>query len=273
MNVYGDNQPVNDDEVAKIAVDLYHKHEEENEVESSVKGALQEFDIPDVYYEAAKAEIYRRKMAALHEENVRQFKRRFRTRLLIAIAICLSPFLYPIVRDALHKPAPFTLGFANVSSDWFLEESDGTVGRMDPITVNNEAGMRISVDHFAPSVSSAYPGGYWVQANANTGPFDMRKLSRVTFMARGHGLDRVRLRFNSGDEDWVSPVLVVDENWRPITVNLNDLYHNRADGSSYVFEGEGRVDDTISSVSVQVGQYVNPISAKGFVDVEKLEFR
>ena len=100
MNVHREDQPLNEDALAKIAVDLYQRDKENQETEGAVRGALQEMQIPDTYYEAAKAELYRRQMAKDAKRAAVQRVLHFVAPLLIVVAaVSIPSFL-----NLFHKP-------------------------------------------------------------------------------------------------------------------------------------------------------------------------
>lgn len=257
-----------EDALAKKAVSLYERDKENREAEASVKGALQEMQIPDTYYEAAKAEIYRERIA-------REAKRaRFFRAVWIAfpVATVLAVASVPSILSAFHKPQPFVLGFAN-RGDWALEMSDGSIARVDTVRVGGQAGTRLTVNRFRRSTSSNFPGQFWVQENTTNGPFDLRGLHEATFTARGVGLNYVRFRFNAGDRDWISPAFTLTDQFQTYRINLTGLCENRISGTDFRFQGYSRVADRPHNVSIQVGQFVNFSWAKGFVEVGPIQFR
>ena len=151
--------------------------------------------------------------------------------------------------------------------------NDGTIARKDDIRIGSQSGTRLTVNRFARSTTSNFPGQFWVQENTTKGPFDLRKLNEATFVARGQGLTNVRLRFNSGSEDWVSEPIVLSDHFQPCRINLNALWENKMAGSQFISQGLSRVDDKPQTISIQVGQYVNAFRSQGFVEVSEIQFK
>ncbi|MEA2552974.1 MAG: hypothetical protein QOJ65_1150 [Fimbriimonadaceae bacterium] len=270
MNTFRDgDEHKNEEQLARVAIEMYQKDQERQLAEKSMQDALQEMEVPEEYLERARAELYRRNV----EQQASQIQARKTRMLTLAAVMVLAVFLGPLLATLLRPARPFTLGFANIPQTWAFEQNDGTIARLQPLIIDGKRVARIKVSQFAPSRNSIYRGDYWAQARTTNGPFDMRKLNEVTFRARGEGLSTLRLRFKSADDEWITPAIGLGKDWQEYKINLNTLTRSKIERNQYIPIGEGRIGDKIDSAQVQVGEYINPVDSYGTVDVDDLNFR
>lgn len=270
MQDSSDDQLPDSDGVQKIAAELYARDLRQQGVGTGIPNELQ---IPANYYQEAKVEFYRRQFREQNDAAARRAKNRVILSGSILAVVLIAAFLAAPVGNLLHKPRPFKLGFADVTANWKLLRNDGTVAHMSPTTGNGQPAVRLTVDKFTISHYGKYEGQCWAQAVTKNGPFDLRKLHQITFTARGNGLSHMRIRFNFDSEDAVSKRLNLTDQWQTYTVDLDQLATFRLNDGRFVRIRDAGVPDSIDSVEIQVGQYINPLDSHGYVEVGELDFR
>jgi hypothetical protein len=271
MPYQGEDQPPDSDTLNKIAVELYQR-DARRQWDAAVQGGPNEAKVPDSYYQEANVEFYRRQLREQNQAADRRAKNRIALWAALFAVLVIGPILIRPISNLLHKPVPFTIGFADIPRSWRLSKNDGTVANISPTTADGQPAIRVAVDKFTISHSGKFAGQCWAQAITTTGPFDLRKLNQMTFKARGSGLSHVRMRFNFNREDAVSKNFDLTEQWETYAVDLNELTTYRLVGGQFVPVRGKRVADTVQSVEVQVGHHINPLDSHGYVEVGKLEF-
>src|SRR4051812_38996780 len=125
MNSFRDgDEHKNEEQLARVAIEMYQKDQERQLAEKSMQDDLQEMEVPEEYLERARAEIYRRnieKQARDIQQQARQIQARKTRMLTLAAVMVLVVILGPLLATILRPARPFTLGFSNIPQTWAFE--------------------------------------------------------------------------------------------------------------------------------------------------------
>ena len=260
------NEDLDTGELSRIAVELYAKDQEKLEEEEATKSALSEMSVPPEYLDRARE--------MLETERAIRARATTRSRLMIAI---LLPVLITIallvsrsILRAMQPPPPtYTIGFDKLPwTEWAVDLNPTSEGKADILKDKDSTSFaRITVNKFGYTRQQ-----FWLNFIAHKGPYDFARHHSVTFRARSNGMPALRLRMLAHNEEWMSPVLSLTKDWQVYTVNLDRLDHSRHNiGMYYTYLGPNtRVDDSIDTVTIDLGAFVNPIGAHGTVDISPL---
>lgn len=256
-------------EVARLAVELYARDQERAAEEEAAKSALTEMAVPDEFMEKA-----RRALELKKAQELLASRRRRTTRLILApiILIALSFALYGVYEAFLPPPKPYTIGFdVKPWTQWAVDLNSASVAHGDTFkaTASQPAYARLVIDKFAYTKRE-----FWVSFVAHRGPFQMARHHEITFRARSSGLPCIRLRFIKGADEWRSEVLSLTKEWQDYSVNLDNLEQDQRAGRFYNNLGPGhRIADSVDVIKVDLGEFVNPVQSKGYVDLQGLTVR
>ncbi len=251
------------DETLRLAVELHAKDQEELQKRLATEAAMEEASVPPEYLRRAEE---MRKQQAEAKAKRRQVP-------LIFAACLVPPLALAAYLAFLRAPStPIEETFASAPElRWTLETSPGTHAN-----VAFQGGRAtIKVDNFAVAPDGTQKGRHWATLRSIDGRKNLRTLNQLTFRARGEGLSRVRFRFVEGKRSWVTPAFLVDGNWKDYRVSLGQLdkYERKNDTERSDGAFDDRVRSSVAEIQIQTGSFVNPLDAKGTLEVDDVRLK
>jgi hypothetical protein len=241
---------------------MYTRDQEALHHRLATEAALEEAEVPAEYLRKAEREL-----------RIRQAARQRWRQIAIGLPLALLPVVGLLLFLALRPPShPIAETFDDTAElRWTLEANPGTSARAD----FDRGYARITVNRFAPSVGGPLPGRHWATLRTIDGDKDVRTLEALTFRARGQGLDRLRFRFVRGSRSWVTPAFLVGSDWKTYRVPLNHLDQFRQRGDTEKSDGafDDRPQSTVSEIQIQTGSHVNPVEARGTLEIDDVAIR
>ncbi|MCS6777971.1 MAG: hypothetical protein RMJ43_13755 [Chloroherpetonaceae bacterium] len=247
----------------RVASEMYQRdlerQGEAQERQAAIRAA-EEVGLPEEYLHRAAAEVHARRV-----EQVRR-RRRWRNGLLAATGVlALFGITLAGVRTLdrpVTRPAPYQ-----------LHAQEGWVGQFNretraSVTVKDSA-VILRVDRFAPDGK----GTYFANADTYQVP-DLGAYRSVRFRVRGSGLPYVRLYLENGPlERWRSALIPVTPQAQEVRLPLDQLERlTRARVDDRFRRQEYRKPGRVERLSIKTGDFVNDVSARGEVIIDRLAF-
>jgi hypothetical protein len=255
-----------EEEVARIALELYERDRERDQDTRSLQDALKEMAVPPRYVEVARRQLEKEKL-----KRAGYGKKSFVwIYYVIAFGVLAGGLLLATFWSTLSPARPLNVGFANAFSHWTLEANPETAASFSVEQDNGEAVGRITVDHFGSTISTPprgnyAPTDYSVTLSTIQQSLDIHGLKTLSFRARGNGIRAFRLETTySGSANWRSPRLTLSKDWQ--TYDL-DLTHDGSDSPNPWARFDGA-----DHVSVVLDDQLNNHEERGTIDIGPLRF-
>lgn len=249
-------------EVIRLAMRLQAEDQEREAEDAARKDALEELQVEEKYLEQARIRAKAREIAR-------------EARINNAIGITIASFVVIGLGLLLHSyinrpPAPaITETFSAGAARWNLDSNPESLAR----TEATDGTIRISVDRFRPSMAESTDLNYWATLRSIDGTKNVDRHSRLQLRARGEGLSRLRFRFVSGRDSWVTPALELSNSWKTYDISIAKLQRFRKSGDTYKDRGFDQLNRRIDEIQIQTGNHVNPITGKGWVELDEFTMR
>jgi len=262
-------------EVVRVASELQQRDQRANDDQRErqhVVDAAEEVGLPAEYLEQAAAEIHQRRVADT-------IARRRRKSWALGASLVGGSVLLGLIftgtqsarRASLQATPPQSIESFSADPElrWKLNQNPATQSSVRFAEEAQRGGVAvIRVDRFGRSAD----GKFWANLDLTQGGTDLTGRKSVSFDVRGKGLPQLRLYLENGAlERWRSPALTVPGTWAKRSVRLDQFdYQTRKSSSDSWSVNRYQPPKQVRELSFKLGDFVNPVSAKGEVALDNV---